>query len=281
MSSKEEAFYHPCPRQEVDSPRAAARRRRWEEIAPAAVCISLQEREDRMQEAAAQFQRVGLDDLVSFYRPPRDTTKIRRPGTRGCWESHRAVATWAYKAGLTHVMVFEDDVEFTDPFRATEFRTIRDGLAMLPANWRILYLGHFSLAAVPIPGTPLRRTVSGCLHAYIMSRHLMKWMMNSSWEDKTMHGKCPLGIDSYVALLPGGYAVAPMVCFQSGSTSDNGRNCNVGDGLVKWMNSKKGLQTSERFSVWIPYLLMALVIGYLVLHRMAAARKRGKCAAFA
>ncbi len=51
-------------------------------------CISLQSREDRVINVAAQFHKVGLCRQVLFYRP------LRHPGRGyiGSWESHRAVA---------------------------------------------------------------------------------------------------------------------------------------------------------------------------------------------
>lgn len=200
----------------------------WHSFMPAAACISLQERSDRTEEARKEFERVGLDDVL-FYHPPRDrSTHIPRPGTRGCWESHRAIATWAYQAGLPYILVFEDDVEFVDNFQRKDIDRIRKALAhvrRVDPKWDILYLGHMPLISLPVEGmrSGLRRVHSLATHAYIMSRRLMLWLMKNDHDSVYAARKRPpekVEIDVCIMPRPGCYAVHPMVCYQRHSESD-------------------------------------------------------------
>jgi len=216
------AYWHPCPPAEPhESTACIAPRSEWSFV-PAAVCISLQERPDRMRAAAAQFRRVGLDGIVRFYRPVRDRTpRLARPATRGIWESHRAVAQWALQQGLPSVLVFEDDVVFAADLAVADVRRVAHCARSLPPRWSILFLGHMPLVSFVVHGVPhLRRTVSVCFHAYMMSRRMMHWLAAHPYD--TTAWWMFQDVDLVAALrVPECYAVYPMICFQSGAATDN------------------------------------------------------------
>lgn len=217
---------------------------------PAAVCISLIERDDRAVTAAKEFQRVGLDDKVVFYRPKKDrSTHVKRATTRGCWESHRAVAKWALDSGLDRVLVFEDDVEFGRDVTPATVRKVANCFNQMPAGWGAFFLGHFSVMSYIIPHAPdgLRKANSLCLHAYIMSERMMRWLVDHSY-DKMKTGLASrlgieAGIDFHFMYQPQCYAYYPMLCFQSGSPSDTERK-----NLITTFISKKWLKNSEQLS---------------------------------
>jgi len=67
------------------------------------------------------------------------------------------------------------------------------------------------------------RTSSGCAHAYIVSPRLLRWLHDHPWgapgiEKRLLIGKA---LDSAYAMLPGTYALFPMIATQSISKSDN------------------------------------------------------------
>ncbi len=215
---------------------------------PAFVCISLQERPERAAAAAAEFQRHGLAEHVWFYRPCKDTsTHVSMPGARGCWESHRAVAQWALCTGYDRVLVFEDDVVFSQRFTVADLYRVRDALRALDAHrsgtWRGLFLGHLPWFGVPCGFcADLFRVRTLCLHAYIAARPLLSWMARTSY-DAANHCRRtaptmrkissvattaarprprPRDIDAFTLRMPGMYAVRPMFALQSGAhASDN------------------------------------------------------------
>jgi hypothetical protein len=224
-------------------------RRAWRFV-PVAVCISLVERDDRAQVAAAEFRRVGLDERTLFYRPTRDrSSHVRRPSTRGCWESHREVARWAIRQGVPHVLVFEDDVEFDEGVDHNRVEDVGMCFEQMPSCWNAFFLGHFSTLSFPVPlaSASLRRVNSLCLHAYVMSARMMRWLADHSYDDVGRGWGDSLGmdvgIDFHFMYQPYCYAYYPMICFQSGSPSDTPRK-----NAITALISKPWLKNSERLS---------------------------------
>jgi hypothetical protein len=181
-------------------------------------CISLKSRDDRATAVAAQFHQAGLCRQLLFYRP------LRYPGRGyiGSWESHRAVAAHARARGCQATLIFEDDVQFVRRLTPRSVRAIGRALAGLPTDWMIFFLGHWPLWAYFVRPNVLR-TSSGCAHAYIASPRLLRWLHEHPWgtpgiEKRRLIGKA---LDSAYAMLPGTYALFPMIATQSVSKSDN------------------------------------------------------------
>lgn len=172
-------------------------------------CISLVEQDDRYRRACAEFHRVGLCSRVVFHRPER-----ARNTDRGIWASHRAVAQEAVRRGEHRVLIMEDDVRFLAPLDRVATR-LRRAMAALPDPWQIFFLGH-----VPFQGyfvaRGVIRTRSTCLHAYIASKSGLRWLAAHAPLDPTVPVWRFIGpaIDTAVALLPGAYALFPMVALQ-------------------------------------------------------------------
>ena len=181
-------------------------------------CISLQSREDRVINVAAQFHKVGLCRQVLFYRP------LRHPGRGyiGSWESHRAVAGHARERGYQTTLIFEDDVQFVRRLSPRSVRAIGRAIERLPPDWMIFFLGHWPLWAYFVRPNVLR-TSSGCAHAYIVSPRLLRWLHEHPWGTPGIAKRRLIGkaLDSAYAMLPATYALFPMIATQSISRSDN------------------------------------------------------------
>jgi hypothetical protein len=214
------AIFHPCPRDpgcpyccDTAGPRAAD----WSFL-DGVYCISLQSREDRAREATRELHRAGLCRRTLFYRPLKHPT---RP-VAGIWESHRAVAMHARARGHERVLILEDDVLL--PRRVDERTTLRiaRALASLPPGWTIFFLGHMTRWAYPV-GRNVIRVSATAAHAYVASRRLLDWLAEHPYGTPGVRrvklvGK---GLDSAYALLPGTYALFPMIAVQGPSPSDH------------------------------------------------------------
>ena len=175
----------------------------------AVYCISLQEQPHRTAKATAHFHRLGLCRHVTLYRPVRGTN-----ATRAIWESHRAVARHALANNLSHALILEDDVYFRRPWSKLAPR-IHRAVAQLPADWRVLYIGHVPLQAYfAQPG--IMRVRSFASHAYVAAPRMLRWLVENGPSSPDV---VPLpfggyGIDAAMANLPGMYAMFPMAARQ-------------------------------------------------------------------
>jgi hypothetical protein len=213
--------FHPCPPDPscpyCNGSIAPAQALDWSFL-DGVYCISLKSREDRALTVAAQFHKVGLCRQLLFYRP------LRYPGRGyiGSWESHRAVAEHARERGCETTLIFEDDVQFVRRLSPRSVRAIGRAIERLPPDWMIFFLGHWPLWAYFVRPNVLR-TSSGCAHACIVSPRLLRWLHEHPWgtpgiEKRRLIGKA---LDSAYAMLPGTYALFPMIATQSISRSDN------------------------------------------------------------
>ena len=86
----------------------------------------------------------------------------------------------------------------------------------------IFFLGHWPLWAYFVRRNVLR-TSSGCAHAYIVSPRLLRWLHEHPWGTHGIEKRRVIGkaLDSAYAMLPGTYALFPMIATQSVSRSDN------------------------------------------------------------
>jgi hypothetical protein len=90
------------------------------------LCLNQPEREDRRQQAAEEFERVGL--LVDWFYSIPDA----EPWLSFCLSQRGMIEL---VTNCDKVLLLEDDVIFRD------FETLPDVMAQLPEDWDILYLG--------------------------------------------------------------------------------------------------------------------------------------------
>ncbi len=265
----------------IDAPALQRVSDAWRALDLPVVCISLQEREDRYVRARDECRRVGLAPLVRYYRPVRDrSTHVAHPGMRGCWESHRAVARWAIEQRHERVLVLEDDVCFVQPFTREHVRRIHDALrALRTRHWSALYLGVTPLLSVPSGWcAQLWRTWGLCLHAYVMNAPLRDWLARTSFDAAN---RCAPGqrdapplqrarhLDHYTLLMPRMYALAPMLAFQNGSSSDNKTLAPSLCALTRWTTASRArkqrvLHAGQHAAHYGAPLLVLIAVGVLL-----------------
>jgi hypothetical protein len=236
-------------------------------------CISLRGTPDRALEAQSEFHRVGLCSRVIFYHPERDTTsRVVRPGTRGCWESHRALCVRTLDEGHNQCMIFEDDVKFTS--NASEISTrVSQAYDTLPPHWDMFFLGHWPFWGVPRT-TQLWRTRSGTTHAYVANSTMMSWLKSHSFDDMPVprdglfwkHAKHGLkGVDDYLGRMKN-YAVMPMVAYQRGSPTTNPKIGMPAGKLIQTVLNPIGFQCAQVLAfAWIPSATVILFVVLIIL----------------
>jgi len=246
----DEPIFHPCPPDPgcpyCNGSITPAQALDWSFL-DGVYCISLKSREDRALTVAAQFHKVGLCRQLLFYRP------LRYPGRGyiGSWESHRAVAEHARERGCETTLIFEDDVQFVRRMTPRSVRAIGRAIERLPPDWMIFFLGHWPLWAYFVRPNVLR-TSSGCAHAYIVSPRLLRWLHEHPWGTPGIKKRRLIGkaLDSAYAMLPGTYALFPMIATQSVSRSDN-------FAVSHKKNTKlKHLVTHSRYREWFLSIFM-------------------------
>lgn len=111
---------------------------------------------------AEQVKRIGLSlpsERISIFdavRPP-DAGNFPTLGARGCFMSHLGVLREAQRRGLHRVMVWEDDLDFTEDFTAS-LEGMRSTLDR--EDWSMFYGTYAAPNGIPDGGSPLRRADS-------------------------------------------------------------------------------------------------------------------------
>lgn len=172
-------------------------------------CISLEEREDRRQAAAASFAKVGLTGKVEFVLVKRHPFNVEQ----GMYESHMTCLRKGLEAGAERIMVFEDDVVF-DRFDAGHFEQCTQFLADHP-DWKVLLLGAL-IRSSRRTADPFVQKVGyqSLAHAYALNRPYAETVASQPWQG--------IIIDTlFRPLTDHLYAVYPMFAFQKDFTSNN------------------------------------------------------------
>ena len=172
-------------------------------------CISLKEREDRRQSAAAQFSRVGLDGKVEFVIVKRHPVDVEQ----GTYESHMTCLRKGLEAGAERIVVFEDDILF-DRFDPERFRQCTRFLSVHP-DWKVLLLGAL-IRSSRKTGEPAVQKVGyqSLAHAYALNRPYAETLAYKPWEG--------IVIDTlFRPLTDHIYAIDPMFAFQADLSTDN------------------------------------------------------------
>lgn len=106
--------------------------------------INLPARADRRQQMAAELERVQMPlapGKVEFFPAVRPEAAHAFPnqGVLGCFLSHLAILKQARQAGLSSVLVLEDDTAFTSDFARVEASLVKQ---LSQTDWSIVYLGY-------------------------------------------------------------------------------------------------------------------------------------------
>ena len=111
-------------------------------------CVNMDKRPDRWKQAQTEFKKIGIEDEVTRF------TGIEHPnGNLGCCLSHLALIKKCKEGNFRNVLIFEDDVLFTEtdvPRLAAAFDDLND-----IGSWDIFYIG---VTMCPTRGNFLRIT---------------------------------------------------------------------------------------------------------------------------
>lgn len=218
-------------------------------------CITLEDRKDRQASAKAQFERVGLDGQVFFFRARRHPDNCEQ----GIFESHLACLKMALVDGARHVLVFEDDVIFG----RIDSRRLRAGIDffMHQTDQIIFFLGCLVGKSRPTTIPEVRKVHYRCLsHAYLVNAAMARQIVEAPWQ----------GI-AYDAVLRGctrrHFALYPSIAFQSNSPTDNTRQRTL-DTIRRLFGGLRVIQLVNEHYHRYPIIIIAahaVVIGAVIL----------------
>jgi GR25 family glycosyltransferase involved in LPS biosynthesis len=217
-------------------------------------CISLLERQDRQQEARAQFASVGLAHKVEFVLVAKHPTDCEQ----GIYESHLLCMTKGLQAGAEHIAIFEDDILF-DRFSPESLKNSVAFLAHDP-DWHMLFFGCMVKGSHPTPHRSIIKiNYRSLTQAYAIHRRFALFILEHPWQGKPY--------DDFLRDLKDdhSYAVHPCFAFQSDSPSDNVRYLPL-DRLRRILGGLANLQKKNEFyhrHRW--YILAAHMLAVLLL----------------
>jgi hypothetical protein len=133
----------------------------------------------------AEFARVGILDDVEIVERDRDFDD----GKRGCFCSHQEVMKTALASGLTTIVIFEDDVCFSNRSHRQSVKSIiDDAIAFVGKNPNtILGLGGFAARRVGEAADKrgiFRAAPFLCTHAYVVSSAVATEIVSWKYEDR-------------------------------------------------------------------------------------------------
>jgi GR25 family glycosyltransferase involved in LPS biosynthesis len=137
-------------------------------------CINLDKRTDRWEKVSKNFKDIGVDNIVRYSGVDGnklDLTNMKYnksllPGELGILETHLNLIKEAKEKEYKSVLIFEDDVYFTDKF--SEFD---DYMSKVPNNWDMLFLGGNHLYGdnpTPINEKIIKVTHTVAIHALVV-----------------------------------------------------------------------------------------------------------------
>jgi GR25 family glycosyltransferase involved in LPS biosynthesis len=178
-------------------------------------CISLDEREDRRQEARIQFDNVGLADRVEFVivkKHPADNEQ-------GIHESHMECMRKGIRADARTMIIFEDDIVF-DRFSVG---VLADCVRFLSttSSWKIFFFGCLCSGSQKTENkSVLKVRYRSLTHAYVVRRSFAETLLGTPWRS--------IPYDVLLCNLAGDYYAAyPSFAFQSNARTDNMRKRKV------------------------------------------------------
>jgi len=161
-------------------------------------CVNLPECNDRWKLVAKEFKKVGIfERVIKIYAPKPNKNHVPinfiKAGQYGCTMSHLKIIGRALKEAKGHIIIFEDDIEFSDNSEAI----LGDVLDALPQEWDILYLGGQPIEHI----TPIHKNIlfkTGRMrgsYGYIINKnailklfnYIVDFLMDSSTNQKGIY----------------------------------------------------------------------------------------------
>lgn len=149
------------------------------DLLPDKVCINLDRRPERWEQAQLQFAHHDLNSVRRF--PAVDGVKLEvpsgwdgSPGAYGCLQSHLAVIREARDNRLSRILILEDDVVLDSDFNDKFSRYVRQ----LPSDWDMLFFGGLHLWVRP---QRISENISRLTHSYSTFAYALKQTVYDSF----------------------------------------------------------------------------------------------------
>lgn len=124
-------------------------------------CINLDRRTDRWEKCKEQFDKLGIE-VERFSAIDGNTLEYNNkkllPGEIGIIRSNLELVKKAKENKYNNILIFEDDVEFTDEFNEKFEKYFKQ----VPADWCFLYLGGNHVGGTH----PVNRNLHKIVHSY-------------------------------------------------------------------------------------------------------------------
>ena len=186
------------------------------------VCITLTTSNERRSNAENVFKALEIPGRLFV------TEKHEKGGLYGCFDSHIQIIQNAYKNGLNHLLVFEDDFM---PSASYSEEKLSEAIEFMKSSddWDIFYLGYCSVFETHVSGTTtilsgqrLSKHISqynaGNTHALCYSRKAMKKILDT-YQDYIGILHYDQYLSSYAEMK--NYCILPMIFQQNLSFSYN------------------------------------------------------------
>jgi glycosyl transferase, family 25 len=111
-------------------------------FAPHIAVVNLPTRDDRRTETMAELAALGLEPpAYHFHEAIRADSRgpFENRGTRGAYLSHLEVIREAIAAGAPHVLVLEDDIEFTPDYAQASTAVLEE---LVGQRWDLVQFGY-------------------------------------------------------------------------------------------------------------------------------------------
>ena len=176
---------------------------------PLIMCINLRVRADRFEEVKSEFQRVGINHVVFLHserQPDRDKAIV---------DSHMACLRYAVQQSVPYVLIFEDDVQFSDQCEPH----VQNVVDFITSNskWNLFHLGGFIFRKVENLTEHIIRGATLTAHAVIIKTEFAKQILEKR---PFCYG---MSVDLFYSALNKNdslFYVYPPICIQRASVSD-------------------------------------------------------------
>jgi GR25 family glycosyltransferase involved in LPS biosynthesis len=170
-------------------------------------CLNLDRRPDRKAKCVEIFDKLGIE--VEFFsaidKEKIENTSRITTGQLACLSSHYNIIRKAKKYNQKRILIFEDDVIFSDKFN----EVFSENIENVPDDWKMLYFGGNHLnGKTPIADNVLMMMGSLTTHAYAVNDGMYDIIL-----DKLQH--CMWPVDIYYAHIHRDY---PSYVIQDGDS---------------------------------------------------------------
>ena len=207
-----------------------------------ALCINLDDRQDRWDYQIEQFKRFKIDDFVErlpgvdlrkdYTNTKHDTrwphVNYSKLGTTGCILSHLKAVRTARDRGWKNVIIFEDDATFIEDNLDNVTKSVED---LLCQDWELFYFGATYRGPMSRVTKNLLRVDTGAyaLHAYCMNSSVFNRLLHVIPDDpeeilttERVNGEI-VAADTYLPYIINNhltFATDPIMCTQRDNFSN-------------------------------------------------------------